>query len=395
MIARLLQDTRFAIRSIKRSPFIILIVLFSMALAIGVDATIFTWMESLILNPYPEVPDAHKLAALNTAYQEENGNGAPPISYPTFKDWRDAAQSFDGMFVEAVARLNLRTEGETTGTPVWAQMVSGNYFDVLRLPAALGRTFLPDEEQTAAPVAVISHSLWRRMFDGDPAVVNRHVLLNGLAIAIVGVAPPNFGGVVVCYGFDLWVPVTLQPQVMQGGNNLINRGDRWLQATARLKPNVTIVQANAEMQSLARQISEAHGEYPATSAVVRRMRDRFAGPLLSPLFSILLIVTGLVLLIACANVANLLLARASSRQKEIGIRLAIGANRGGIIQQLLTESLLLSLLAGVMGLLFALWAKDVFSVFIPQTPQPVRVAIYLNGRIIGFTFLITVATALL
>jgi len=394
MLARLLQDTRFAIRAIRRTPVLIFVVVISIGLAIGVNTTIFTWMESLIFNPYPAVEDAHELAALNTAYQEENGNGAPPISYPTFKDWRDAAQSFDGMFVEAVARLNLRTEGGTSGTPVWAQMVSGNYFDVLRLHAALGRTFLPDEEQTAAPVAVISHSLWQRMFDGDPAMVNRHVLLNGLDVAIVGVAPPNFGGVVVGYGFDLWVPITLQPLVMQGSNMLINRGDRWLQATARLKPDITIAQANAQMQALARQISEAQGEYPVSGAVVRRMRDRFAGPLLTPLFSILLIVTGLVLLIACANVANLLLARATSRQKEIGIRLAMGASRGRIIQQLLTESLLLSLSGGVMGLLFALWAKDIFGVFIPQTPQPVRIAINLNARIIGFMFLTTIVAAL-
>jgi predicted permease len=394
MPARLLQDTRFAFRAIRKTPVFIFVVVISIGLAIGVNTTIFTWMESLILNPYPAVPDAHKLAALNTAYQEENGNGAPPISYPTFKDWRDAAQSFDGMFVEAVVRLNIRPEGQPSGTPVWGEMVSGNYFDVLHLPPALGRTFLPDEEQTAAPVAVISHSLWQRMFDGDPAVVNRHVLLNGLDVAIVGIAPPNFGGVMVGYGFDLWVPVTLQPLVMQGSNHLINRGDRWLQATARLKPDITIQQANAEMRALARQLSEAHGEYPASSAVVRRMRDRFAGPLLSPLFSILLVVTGLVLLIACANVANLLLARATSRQKEIGIRLAMGASRGRIIQQLLTESLLLSLSGGVMGLLFALWAKDIFGVFIPQTSQPVRIAINLNARIIGFMFLTTIATAL-
>ena len=394
MLTRLLQDTRFAVRTIRRTPALIFVVVISIGLAIGVNTTIFTWMESLILNPYPAVEDAHRLAALNTAYQEEDGNGATPVSYPTYKDWRDTAQSFDGMFVEFAARLNLRAEGQPSGTPVWGEMVSGNYFDVLRLPAALGRTFLPDEEQTAAPVAVISHSLWQRMFAGDPAIINRHVLLNGLDVAIVGVALPDFGGVVVGYGFDLWIPVTLQPLVMQGDNKLINRGDRWLQVTARLKADITIPQANAEMRSLARQISEAHGEYPASSAVVKRMRDRFAGPLLTPLFSTLLIVTGLVLLIACANVANLLLARATSRQKEIGIRLAMGASRGLIIEQLLTESLLLSLAGGVAGLLFTLWAKDVFALFIPQTPQPVRIDINLNGRIIGFMFLTTLATSL-
>ncbi|HET9533277.1 MAG TPA: ABC transporter permease [Blastocatellia bacterium] len=393
-MANLLQDIRFSLRGYRKNPVFALVMITSIGLAIGVNTTVYTWMESLIFNPYPVVKDADRLVAINTANQDGSGAGSLPISYPTYLDWRDAAQSFDGMFVESLIRLNMRTEGQSSGEPVWGELVSTNYFDVIGVQATLGRTFSPEEEKAAAPVAVISHSLWQRKLGGDRSISGRHLSLNGINVSVIGVAPPDFNGVLVGYGFDLWIPVTLQPLLTQGGNRLINRGERWLQGTARLKDGVTVAQANAEMQTLARQISQANGEFPVSTAVVRLTRERFAGSLLYPLFVILLFVTGLVLLIACANVANLLLARATSRQKEIGIRLAIGATRSRIVRHLLLESFLLSVLGGVLGLLLALWAKDILTIFIPPTPQPVATAITLSPRVIAFASLLVMLTTI-
>ena len=387
------QDLRFALRSIRKNPGFTAVVVLSIGLAVGVNTTVFTWMDSLILNPYPVIRDADQLLALNTANTDGAGSGEPPISYPAYIDWRDSAKSFDGMVVYSPVRVNMRVEGEEQGEPSWGQFVSGNYFDVLRVPAESGRTFLPDEERSAAPVTVLSYNLWKRRFGGDEAIIGRHLLLTGFPVTVIGVAPPRFAGTIVGLGFDFWAPVTLQPPVSEGGNRLNSREDRWLQGFARLKPGISAEEARGEMMALATRISAANGETPVRGASVKRMREQFLGSLLFPLFSALLVVTGLVLLTACANVANLLLARSAARQREIAIRLALGAKRGRILRQLLTESLVLSLIGGGAGLLLALWGRDVLLVFIPPVPQPVSVAIDMNAGVIGFAMAMTFLTA--
>ncbi|MCI0389783.1 MAG: ABC transporter permease [Acidobacteria bacterium] len=391
----LLQDLRVTLRGLKKSRAFSFIVVLSIALAIGANTTIFTWMESLILNPYPLVADADRLVALNTTNPAGGGGGAPPISWPEYLDWREKATSFEGMVVFRPARFNLRNRDQQIGEPVWGQMVSGNYFDVLKVPTALGRAFLPTEEKNATPVAVISHNLWQRRFAGDQAIIGRRMMLNNAEITIVGVTAPRFAGTVVGLGFDLWIPAPLQPLVNSEPNRLLNRGDRWLQGFARLKPGVTLAQARTEMEMLARQISAANGEVPPVGAAVRLMREQFLGSVLFALFSALLVITGLVLLTACANVANLLLARAVSRQKEIGIKLALGAGRWRLVRQLLTESLSLAALGGIAGLLLAHWSSGLLKVFIPAVPQPVALEVGLNLRVVGFALLLTLLTALI
>jgi putative ABC transport system permease protein len=395
IMAMLIQDIRYGARMLYKRPALTLIIVVSMALGIGANTTVFTWMENLVLNPYPLVKDGDRLVAINAANTDGTASGAPPISYPTYQDWRDASQSFEGLIAESLARLNLRPEGEAQGEAVWAELVSCNYFDVLGARATLGRALLADEEQKAAHVAVISDALWHRKFAGDRGVIGRHVTLNGVDITIVGVMPRDFHGVLIGYGFDLWVPVTLQPLLTPGGDRLNDRKQRWLQGTARLRPGVALGQAVEEMKALSHRLSEANGEEPPSIAVVRLMRERFTGSVVYPLFSVLLAVTGLVLLIACANIANLLLARAAARQREIGVRLALGASRLQIVRQLLIESLLLSLVGGVFGLLVAMWAKDIFINFIPPTPAPVFFPITINTRVIAFSFIVTLLTALI
>jgi predicted permease len=391
----LLNDLRYAIRVLAKNPGITLIVVLSMGLSIGANTTVFTWMESFVLNPTPMVRDSGNLVAVNSANKDGVADEAEPFSYFTYLDWRDQSKSFDGLLAHNVTRLNLRQPDEPQGEPLWGELVSGNYFDVLGVPAIVGRTFTVDEERNAAHVAVLNHRLWQRKFGGDPGVIGRHLLLNGADVTIVGVAPQGFDGVLAVYGFDVWMPLTLQPALTTGKNRVNDRTDRWLQGTGRLKHGVTVAQANEELKVLSRQVSEARGDVPVTSAVVKLMRERFSGVGFYPMFSILLAVTGLVLLIACANVANLLLARASSRRKEIAVRFALGASRGHVIRQLMIESLLLSIIGGFVGLLFAVWAKDSFAHFIPPTPQPELLNTDLNGRIIFFAFSVTMLTALI
>jgi predicted permease len=340
------------------------------------------------------VRDGQRLVGLNTATREGGGD-VIPISYPALREWQDQAASFDGIVGYKPARLSVRAAGEDLGEPVWAQLVSGNYFDVLGVRPALGRGFLPDEEGRAAPVAVIGDAYWKRRFGADPAIVGRHVTVNGVDVTIVGVAPPRFAGVFVGLGFDMWLPVTTQELLAPGTQSLTSRGNRWLQAFGRLKPGVTIELARTEMAALAPRLSEAGGESPVMGAKVVWMRDQFVGSLLSPVFAALVGVAALVLLTACANVGNLMLARAASREKEIGVRLALGAGRWRVVRQLMVESLLLAALGGGAGLLLSLWWRDALAALVPPVSQPVLIPVGMDARVIALAFALTLATALL
>jgi macrolide transport system ATP-binding/permease protein len=395
MLGDLWQDMRYSARMLLKNPGFTLVIALSMGLSIGANTTVFTWMESLVINPTPLVKESGSLVAVNSADKDGIGGESDPFSYLTYQDWRNSAQSFEGLIAHNFIRLNLRRPDEPQGEPVWGEIVSGNYFDVLEVPAMLGRTFSVDEEREAARVAVLNYRLWQRLFGGDQNIIGRQFLLNGADVTIIGVGPKGFDGVIAGYGPDMWIPVTLQPLVSQGRNRLNDRNDRWLQGTARLKPGVTLAQAREEMKVMARQVSEGRGEVPITGAIVKRMRERFTGPGFYPLFSALLSVTGLVLLIACANVANLLLARASSRRKEIGIRLALGASRSRIIRQLMIESLALSVLGGLTSILFARWAKDFVVLLSPPTPLPRPLRTEIDGQVIFFALLVTVTTAVI
>ncbi|HEX7331169.1 MAG TPA: ABC transporter permease, partial [Pyrinomonadaceae bacterium] len=296
----LLQDIRFGLRTLLKHPRVMLLVVLSIGLGVGINTTVFSWMESVILNPYPTIENSEELVALNTAETGDvSGGGARPIAYPTYKDLRNSSRSFQDLAVHASDRLNLRVDANTTGEAVWSQFVSSNYFTVLHVPAALGRTLLPEDEQQAAPVAVISDSIWRTKFGADPSIVSKRVLLNGQPVTIVGVAPPRFNGSIVGLAFDLWTPVTMSPVLLPGKNNINSRGDRWMQGLGRLKSDVSLEQARSEILTLSQQLSQNDGESPVQGIVVQRLRDQLAGRLLTPLFSVLLIISGIVLLTAC------------------------------------------------------------------------------------------------
>jgi len=387
----LTQDLHYAFRGMLKRPIFTLVVVLSIGLAIGVNTTVFAWLQNLVLNPWPSVPDAGRLVALRTAAP---GGKEWSISYPAYLDWRDASVSFDGIAVQSMVRMSFREEKDGPSDRAWGQLVSENYFDLLGVPARLGRTFRPEEETTAAPVAVISSRMFETRFRSDPGVIGRAIFLNGHAVTIIGVAEARFGGTAIGLGFDLWAPVTLQPFLRPGQWPITTRGYSWLDGFARLKPGVTLAQAREELQAVALNASRAAGETPATGAVVRLMREQPAGKLLMPLFSALLGVTTLVLLIACANVANLLLARGAARSGEIAVRLALGANRTRIVRQLLTESLLLSAMGGGTGLLFTGWARGLLILFVPPAPVPISLDIRMNPVVLGFALLATLLSAL-
>jgi len=383
------QDVRYALRSLRKSPGFALVAVLTIGLAVGANTVAFTWMERFVLRPLPAVPAASELVAM---YRESPGGGGyGGISYPELRDWREGVRSLEGVTAQAFAEIGLRTSGPAERA--WGVYATANYFDVLRVHPVLGRAFRPEEEAQAAPVTVISHDLWQRTFAGDSGVVGRHVMLNGHDFTIIGVAPATFGGTNVGVALDLWVPATLLELLSPERGALESRDQRLFEAgIARLKPGVTIEQARQEIDALDRRLRELHPEDRNTTVVVRWWNELAPLAWFPPLMGALLGVTVLVLLTACANLANLLLARATARRREIGIRLAVGAGRARLVRQLVTESLVLALGGGALGILIALWGRDSLRAFVPAAPIPISFEMPIDARVIGFALAATLFT---
>ncbi len=385
----LLQDVRFAVRSIRARPGLTLAAALSLGLGIGANTIVFTWMERFVLRPLPGVQGYDRLVQVRTRASEDRSWS---LSYPSFRDWRDQSRTLD----IAASRFfagGLRDEHGVSR--VWAQAVSASYFQVLQVRPLLGRTFRMDEETGATPVTVLGYSLWRERFDADSAVLGRTLTLNGHPITIIGVAPPGFGGTEMGLAFDLYFPLTLEPLLAGRPSWLENRGWQSYQGVGRLHDGVSLVQARTELDAIAKRVAEANGDQDVRGAFVQEFSD-FGGPaLMRPALTALLGITAVLLLIACANVASLLLARALSRQREIALRVALGASRWRLVRQLLTESLVLSLLAGVIGLLVAVWGRNVMYAFVPPAPVPISFEIGFTNRVIAFAAALTGLTALL
>ena len=384
---RLLQDLRYTIRGFRRTPGVIAVIILSLGLGIGANATVYSWMEALLFHPLPVVPEAGRLVNVSAA----GADGSDwSLSYPAYLDWRQSAREVD-LAIADPTQLSLRN-GEQAER-VWGVYVSGNYFDVMRVSPLLGRGLYLEDETSRAPVTVISHSLWQQRFAGDSSIIGRHIVLNGKDLTVVGVAPPRFGGNMVGLNFELWIPVTLEPQ-LAGRRNLADRGDRWQEVVGRMKDGVTLQVAQDDMNRVARAVFEVHPEDPSPAAKVELLQDDGIQSVLQPVFSALIGVTILVLLIACFNVANLMLARATARRKEISVRLAVGAGRNRIVRQLLTESIVLALLAGAAGIVVAIWSHDLFLAMVPATPFPVTGELTLDYRTFVFALSVSLLTTL-
>ena len=391
----LLQDLRYSLRSLHRNPGITAVAVISLSLGMGVNTSMFG-IASNILRRNLSVRDSGSLVALHGIGKE----GWPEeTAYADFQDLRDKNEVFSSMAAYFVMTgLNIGGSGSEPQR-IWGQLVTGNYFDMLGVPAAVGRTFLPEEDGAAGshPVVVLSQGLWARRFHSDPAISGKTMILNGRSSMVVGVVRAGFQGLDPGLAPDLWIPLSMQGQVMPGQNWLNDRDARWLEVVGRLKPGISRTLAQASIGPLARRVTAVSANNDAwrevSVAPVGSMHQGVRTAVVSVL-AILLVVVGLVLAIACANVANLLLSRAAERQKEIAIRLALGASRSRLVRQLLTESLVIAILGGVVGLLVSVWTTRLVTSFPWTVPVPIDFRMGLDARVLGFAAVLSLVTAL-
>jgi len=389
------RDLRHAARALRSSPGLVALATLSLALGIGANVTVFAWARAVLLEPMPGVRDQGRLLkALQTDPEQEYVS----FSYPDYRDLRDQATTLSGLAVVRQAPATLAADGRSERA--WVQVVSGNFFELLGVDAALGRTLTPADDRVPEghPVVVISHALWQRRFGGDPSVVGRTVRLNTRPYTVLGVTPARFRGAGTGLAFDAWVPVTMQMQFEPGGSRLERRGDRWLDAYARLAPGVSLERAQAELNVLANRIAAANqretlGRGIALFPLWRAPRSGAA--ILGPIILVLAGICSLVLLLACANLASLLLARGVKRRKEIAIRLSLGARRSDIARQLLAESVLLALVGGAAGIFVATFGIGLLEAWMPPTPFPLSIGARVDGLAVAVAAGVALMTAVL
>lgn len=409
-MSTLLRDLRFAVRSLTRTPLFSSVAVISLALGFGVTTSIYSIFDQVLLRLLP-VKDPEQLVAIVTlGGHTGNNRGRNSLSYPMYKDYRDRNQVFSGVLCRRGGEINLNINGFTER--VASELVSGNYFEVLGVRPAIGRVFSSDDETApgANPIAVLNYDFWRTRFKADPDVVGKVVNINGFPMTIVGVAAAGFNGVSGGYRPAIHIPVTMKRQVTPSWDSLDDRRTRWVQVLARLKDGVSITQAEASIRPIHNQIIHAEVREAAFASVSNYAKEQFlrsyavvlpAGQgsdsamrrhMETPMQAMMCL-AGLVLLIACANVSTLLVARASGRQKEMSLRLALGAGRPRIVSQLLIESSILAAAGAVLGLFASRWTTQWLLVFAPDEQARLAISPQIDARILGFTVAISLASA--
>ena len=407
----IIQDLRYAMRQLRKSPGFTTVAVLTLALGIGANTAIFTVVNALLLRMLPVKNPRQLVVVGDPADPNQRSNGTPSVevfSYPLYKELRDRNSVFSGLCAAGTDHHIGVDYGESASSDekVIGRMVSGNYFSVLGLRAVAGRLFTvaDDTVENANPVVVLGYSYWRRKFALSPAVVGRDIRLNGSPFTVIGIAPPGFEGDVVGEQMSLYVPLSMQPEIVRGRHWRNTPNTSWLSVIGRLKPGVTTAEAEANLNVVFQQaqksdygaslssddrkaISDLHIKVSPGGGGLSDLRANYRTPLL-----LLMGIVGLVLLIACVNVANLLLARASVRNREIAVRLAIGGSPRRILQQLLTESVLLAFVGGIAGSILAIWGvRILISIFESDATLP----LVPDLRVLSFTFFIVILTALL
>jgi predicted permease len=407
-VEQLFGDVRYALRGLRRSPAFSLVAIATIALGIGVTATIFSLVNAVLLRPLPverpgELVDVYGHTATSDSHDSS--------SYPNFVAYREQAETLSGVMAYTNFFANLSIEGSSE--LVVGEIVSRDYFDVLGIGPARGRAFSPDEFASlgAHPVAVISHPFWQTRFGGDPGVLGRTFRLNGIVFTVIGVAPEGFGGMFPAVFSQMWIPLSMVEEVEPLGNQrssgsspgasrLERRGQHFLWIKGRMKPDVSVEQVRSELEGIAARLST---EYPETNERERVSVLRTADVAINPDFDgtvapagmVLLGAGALVLLVACANLANMMLARGSSRRREVAIRLAMGARRGTLVRQLVTEGMLMALAGGAVALFLSGWLSSLIARFQPPLPIDVGLDIAPDWRVWAFTFAVAAATGVI
>jgi macrolide transport system ATP-binding/permease protein len=390
----MLQDLRYGVRMLLKNKGFAAVAVLSLALGTGANTAIFSIVNAGFLRPLP-ISEPEQLVALNNV---ADNRPFPTFSYPNYKDFRDRCDAFSDLIAYRFTSLSLSHDGQNDR--LWGYEVSGNYFEALGIQAAIGRLISVDDDRIkgASPVSVISFKCWRQRFGGTSEVVGKNVIVNGRGYTIIGVAPPDFFGTEVVSSPEMWFPMSMQAQIETGNDWLDDREAENVFVQGRLKPGIGSARAQASLNDVAEQLEREHPTINEGKRVTLSPPGMIGVALRGPVLGfagLLMLVVGLVMLLACTNLSNLLLARATERRREIAVRLALGATRFRLVRQLLTESVLLAFGGGALGLLFAVWLVGLVAKFKPPINVPLSFNVQIDFRVFLFTILVSLATGVL
>src|SRR5262245_40453800 len=390
------QDVRYALRMILKAPGYALITILTLALGIGANTTIFSWINASLLNPVPGIANPSEVVALSLSPDPVNPF---PFTYPDFEALRSGQQSFAGLTAANITPMSLTGSGKPQR--VWGMVTAANYFDVLGVRPAMGRAFSPDEDTKPgdAPVVVISHRLWQTHFGARPDIIGQVIDLNEHPYTIIGVAPAVFQGSQTAIRTDLYVPLMMESLLVPRGDLLHDHHYFWLTLLGRLKPGVTLQHAQEQMTEQLKPEVKSYPEEHRGHEVVTVFalwRSPFgANGFFSTFLPLLMTISGFVLLLACANVANLMLVRSMARRREIAIRVSLGASRWRLVRQLLVESLVLALAGGAIAMVMTIWTSSSMMSFVPPMDFPFYLSVHADRAVLGATLLISFLTGII